>query len=68
MKRLQLRALGWHVIQIWECQLKPKSRNETLEGLIRTLNRILLINYGANMYDFENNEIDKAAEDLSIYI
>ena len=68
LKRLQLRALGWHVIQIWECQLKPKSRNETLEGLLRTLNRILLINYGAKEYTFDDNEILNIAEDSPVYI
>ena len=25
-ERLQLRRMGWHVIQVWECQLKPKNR------------------------------------------
>lgn len=29
----QLEALGWNVIVIWECQLKPKTVKETLENL-----------------------------------
>lgn len=24
--RMELRRMGWHVIQVWECQLKPRER------------------------------------------
>lgn len=41
--RLLLRRMGWHVIQIWECQLKPKVRETTLEGLEQTLYHIYLL-------------------------
>ena len=34
--------MGWHVILIWECQLKPKKRDMTLAGLSLTLNQIFL--------------------------
>lgn len=44
--RIQLRWMGWHVILIWECQLKSKEREVVLKGIERTLNRILLENYG----------------------
>lgn len=44
-RRIKLRDMGWHVIQIWECQLKPKVREEYLQGLLLTLNRIMLMNY-----------------------
>lgn len=37
-KQCQLRNLGWNIIHIWECELKPKSRIQTLEKLINTLN------------------------------
>ena len=40
--RLQLRELGWHVITIWECQLKPKVRNDYLHALIHTLHQVVL--------------------------
>ena len=29
----QLASMGWHCITIWECQLKPKVREATLESL-----------------------------------
>lgn len=38
----RLYAMGWHCITIWECQLKPKVREQTLESLAYTLNRIFL--------------------------
>lgn len=38
----RLSAMGWHRITIWECQLKPKVRQQTLESLAYTLNHIFL--------------------------
>lgn len=43
--RIQLRRMGWHVIQVWECQLKPNEREMTLKSIERTLNRIFLESY-----------------------
>lgn len=34
--------MGWHCITVWECQLKPKVRAQTLESLAYTLNHIYL--------------------------
>jgi len=30
----KLRLLKWNVIIVWECELKPTKRNETLENLV----------------------------------
>lgn len=38
----QLASIGWHCITIWECQLKPKVREATLESLSYTLSLIYL--------------------------
>ena len=38
----RLAAMGWHCITVWECELKPKKREETLESLAYTLNHIYL--------------------------
>ena len=38
----QLAAMGWHCITVWECELKPKVREQTLESLAFTLNHIWL--------------------------
>jgi DNA mismatch endonuclease (patch repair protein) len=37
-----LAEMGWHCITIWECELKPSKRNETLKSLVYTLNKIWL--------------------------
>lgn len=49
--RIKLRDMGWHVIQLWECQLKPKVREQNLEGLVYTLNKMMLLNYQVKLYD-----------------
>lgn len=33
----QLSVSGWRVIEIWQCQLKPKTKDRTLQNLIREL-------------------------------
>lgn len=38
----RLKALGWNVIEIWECQLKPKKLSGTIESLLLMLNGILV--------------------------
>lgn len=38
----QLAEMGWHCITIWECELKPKKREETLDSIAFTLNHIYL--------------------------
>lgn len=36
-KESELKALGWNVIVVWECQLKPRLREDTLRYLITIL-------------------------------
>lgn len=38
----KLAAMGWHCITVWECELKPSRREETLESIAFTLNHIWL--------------------------
>lgn len=69
-KRLQLRSMGWHVMQVWECQLKPKEQEMTLRGIELTLNKILLENYAARKvraYPEMEPERMMAAEEKSLY-
>ena len=42
MTQQQLAEMGWHCITIWECELKPERREQTLESLAFTLNNIYL--------------------------
>lgn len=37
-----LENIGWHVIVIWECELKKKVREERLERLVQELNSYFL--------------------------
>jgi DNA mismatch endonuclease (patch repair protein) len=41
----QLAAMGWHCITVWECELKPSKREETLDSIAFTLNHIWLQDY-----------------------
>ncbi len=50
-----LARMGWHCITVWECQLKPKVREETLKSLAYTLNHIYLKDH-ARPYSVEEDE------------
>ena len=64
----ELASMGWHSITVWECQLKPSTRDRTLESLAYTLNRIFLQNHGAKGYDIPEQETTpKVAEDGTEY-
>ena len=41
-RRIELRDLGWHTVTLWECQLKPKTLQNTLAGLEKTICHIYL--------------------------
>ena len=38
----QLAQMGWHCITVWECELSPSKREETLESIAFTLNHLWL--------------------------
>jgi DNA mismatch endonuclease (patch repair protein) len=41
-EKKKLAAMGWHTITVWECELTPRRREETLDSIAFTLNRIWL--------------------------
>ena len=62
-----LASMGWHSITIWECELKPQKREETLESIAFTLNHIWLQDHGAktipySYYEEEDIQMPMAAE------
>ena len=70
----KLAAMGWHCITVWECELKPSKREETLESIAFTLNHIWLQDHGvckmddgrSKMYpqlDEEDMQMPMAAEE-----
>lgn len=58
----ELAAMGWHCITIWECELKPKVREKTLESLAYTLNKIFLQDRTVKRYEILEEEPMIAAE------
>ena len=38
----QLATMGWHCVTVWECQLMPKLRNDTLRALEYTISHIFI--------------------------
>ena len=68
--REHLKRLGWNVIQIWECELKPKRREATLQSLLFTLSKIeLALSNTKNSvkYDFDiDRPLRNVADDSEI--
>lgn len=64
----RLAEMGWHCITIWECELKPSKREDTLKSLAYTLNKIWLDDHAVKKPYPKLEEEDgmlKAAEDIS---
>lgn len=64
----KLAEMGWHCITVWECELKPSKRKETLDSIAFTLNHIWLQDHGAKTVpnprvDEESENYLKAAEE-----
>ena len=64
----RLAEMGWHSITIWECELKPSKREDTLKSLVYTLNKIWLDDHQAVVTSYPNQEEEngtylKAAEE-----
>lgn len=58
----ELARMGWHCITIWECQLKPKVRERTLQSLEYTLYHIFLEDRKVQKYELPEEETMIAAE------
>lgn len=58
----KLASMGWHCITVWECQLKPAVRKQTLESLVYTLNSIYLKDRTVKRYVLPKEETSMAAE------
>ena len=63
----KLAEMGWHCITVWECELKPKVREQTLKSLAFTLNKIWLDDHRAAAKPYpkleEKDSVLKAAEE-----
>lgn len=63
----ELATMGWHSLTIWECQLRPKLRQQTLESLAFTLNHIYLADRRPVTYPTWTDAPAQAAEPLAEY-
>ena len=59
----RLASMGWHSITVWECELKPKVLEKTMESLTYTLDRIFLQDHRAKSYEIHNEKPIMAAEE-----
>lgn len=63
----QLAAMGWHCITVWECQLKPKVRQQTLDALEYTLYHLYIEDRRVKSYKMPEDEYDMVAEPIESY-
>ena len=65
----RLRAMGWHVLLVWECQLKKANRINTLYALTIKLGQILLSTHNpvSVNYDECHTKGQNATEPLAEY-
>ena len=63
----QLSSMGWHCITVWECQLKPKVRQQTLDALEYTLYHLYLEDRRVKSYKMPEEEYDMVAEPIESY-
>ena len=62
----ELAAMGWHSITIWECELRPHQRQQTLQSLAYTLNKIFLQDRTIHHYEIPDEPSLVAAEEQMI--
>ena len=58
----KLAEMGWHTIVVWEGELKPAVREQTLESLAFTLNHIFLQDCSVRHYELSEEDSAMAAE------
>ena len=61
--QIALANMGWHCITVWECELRPARRTNTLTALEYTLNTIFLSDRSKEYTLPDLNEKGMAAEE-----
>ena len=62
--RYKLAKMCWHCLTVWECQLKPSVREETLRSLDYTLNKSFINDLSIRQYHTHDvNELIVAEDD-----
>lgn len=62
-----LKKMGWKVLLVWECQLRPFCKKDTLEYLVYTLSEILLDKYRIKSYQPDIDSLESVAESVVEY-
>lgn len=65
----QLQAMGWNVVTIWECELKPAAREQTLDKLYIGLQRVFLSQFSRKprIFSVKEETFPLAAEENVVY-
>lgn len=63
----RLAEMGWHCITVWECQLKPAVREQTLQALAYTLNHLYIADRTPRRYVAVDEPAAMAAEERPRY-
>ena len=58
----KLAEMGWHSVTLWECELKPAKREQTLQSLVYTLSHIWMKD-NTKQYTMTEDELSIAAEE-----
>ena len=53
----KLAEMGWHCITVWECELKPNRRENTIESIAFTLNHIWLQDHSVKGDSYPKQEV-----------
>ena len=62
----RLANMGWHCITVWECELTPQKKEQTLESLAFTLNHIWLKDHEAKNTSYQ--PIEKECSHIPIAV
>lgn len=64
----QLKELGWHIIIVWECEIKKKNMPFLLDKIINFLSQAKQEkSYALKVYDYIDGEVSKVAEEIIPY-
>lgn len=65
----KLRYIGWRTMVIWECQLKPRNKDKTLDAIVSALNQVFIDKYKIipKRYSTSKDNLSIVAEEISPY-
>lgn len=61
----KLAEMGWHCITVWECSLKPRQREATLQALLDALSGFYFQDHGIRLYEVCEEDVRLRVADVS---